>query len=147
MGAGWSAEIDDLGGNGSLSRRPRHGPAAKQMDVQMGNCLPTVFSIVDDQPESFVLLIHAEVRCDLSGSEKEMPEQVAVSAFGFTDAGKGLLRDDENMRRCLGGNVVKGEAKLVFMDDVRGNFPGNDLLKQSHVRTRSASPLPEVPDQ
>src|SRR5262249_30245536 len=61
--------------------------------------------------------------------EVQVAEQVAV---GFGDVGvcrDDLARDDQDMDRRLRVDVVKGQATVVLVDDLRGNLAVDYFLK------------------
>ncbi len=37
------------------------------------------------------------------------------------------------MGRCLGGDVTKGEAKVVFVNDVGGDFFAEDFTEKGQI--------------
>jgi hypothetical protein len=44
-----------------------------------------------------------------------------------------LLGDQEKMHRRLGGDVMKGQHFPVLVDLPAGDFPGNDLTKNTVI--------------
>jgi hypothetical protein len=42
-----------------------------------------------------------------------------------------LFRNEEEMNRRLGGNVVEGQEFVILIDLLTGNLPGNDLTKNT----------------
>lgn len=42
-----------------------------------------------------------------------------------------LFRDDEKMHRRLRGDVVESDDLVIFIDLLRGNFPGHDPAEQT----------------
>ena len=112
-----------------LSRRPLHGAAAEQVDVEVIDRLPPVGTGVDDQ---------AVARCgeallfgDLAGFEQQVAEQGAVLGSGVLHAGDDFLGDDEDVRRGLGLDVAESQTIVVLIDDVGGNFAADDFAKNS----------------
>ena len=44
-----------------------------------------------------------------------------------------LLRHEQRVHGCLGLDVVEREADVIFIDLVRGDFPGNEFAEQAIV--------------
>lgn len=100
--------------------------------MEMGNRFAAVATIINDEAEALVGRVHPEFRSDFSRDKKKMAEEVAVPRLGLSHSWDGLARDDENMGRSLGIDIVKGDCEIVFVDKVRGNLPGNDFFEQGH---------------
>ena len=107
--------------------------SAEEVDVEVGDGLAAVGAVVDCDAEAG--FGDAEFPCDLRSGEEKVAEDGLVFGGGFADARDGLLRDDENMHRCLRGNVPERAAEIVLVEDVGGDFPFVDFLEKSfHVR-------------
>lgn len=68
---------------------------------------------------------------DLSRRIKEMPERTFMFAGSFIQRRNVLARDDENVRRRLRAEVVKGDTNIVLVDLLRGNLARRDLTKNT----------------
>lgn len=70
---------------------------------------------------------------ELLGYEPRRVDEARVAAFGthLGDPRYLLPRDEEHMDRCLGVDVAECDAELVFVHDVRGDFPVDDLGEES----------------
>lgn len=93
----------------------------------MVDTLGAVLAIIDRDPEpagTFLL-------CQLLGHVHQMPQQVllVLSRLGQLRQPIPCLGNDEEMDGRLGGNVAKGQADVVLVDDVSGDFPGKDPVK------------------
>ena len=76
----------------ALSRRPVHGPSAKQMQMDMEHGLACVGIRVHDQPEAF--FCNALAVRDLRGYVKEMSDEGMVSFCNIQGCRNMLLRYD-----------------------------------------------------
>jgi len=62
-----------------------------------------------------------------------MPEQLCVLISSLSDIDNGLSWDDQEVGRRLRIDVSKGDAVLILIDNVRGDFTRNNLLKEGHA--------------
>ncbi len=99
------------------------------MNMEMGNRLPTVFSIVDDEAKPFVSFVDSEVARDFSGGQEEVSKNGFVFRPGFADPRDRFFRNDENVRRGLRRDVFERETTIVFMNDVGRDLAGDDLFE------------------
>src|SRR5690606_38095679 len=69
-----------------------------------------------------------------------------ITFFDVIDGGDGLFWDDQQVHRRLGVNVPKGQAEVVFIDDVRRDFPVDDFGENGfrHVRSLVVMSGPSV---
>jgi hypothetical protein len=102
--------------------------------MEVRDRLAAVGAVVDDEAEAFVGGVHAELGGDGTGGEEEVAEEFLVIRRGFADARNGFLGDDENVDGGLRIDVFEGEAKLVFVDNIGGDFAVDDLLEDAHGR-------------
>jgi hypothetical protein len=100
--------------------------------MEVRDRLTAVGAVVDDEAEAFVGGVHAELGGDGTGGEEEVAEEFLVIRRGFADARDGFLGDDENVDGGLRIDVFEGEAKLVFVDNIGGDFAVDDLLEDAH---------------
>ena len=56
-----------------------------------------------------------------------------VVGGGFGDASDWFFGNEKKVDRGLGRNVAEAEAEIVFVDDVGGDFPGDDFFEQGHI--------------
>jgi hypothetical protein len=57
--------------------------------------------------------------------------QANILRLQFHDIPDMLFRNEEEMNRRLGGNVVEGQEFVILIDPLTGNLPGNDLTKNT----------------
>lgn len=62
-----------------------------------------------------------------------MPEQGIVVGVRHADAWQRFARHNQDVGGCLGGNVVKGDAELIFMDEGGGDFLVADFFEEGFV--------------
>jgi len=99
------------------------------MNMQMKNGLPAgVIRIYHRAVPFFGKTLPAR---DLAGRQEKMAERFAVCFAGLIERGEMLARDDQNMRRRLRTDVVKGHAGLIFIDEFGRNFAPADLAENT----------------
>ena len=103
--------------------------SAEEVDVEVGDGFAAVGAVVDR--DAVAGFRDAEFPCDLRSGEQKVGEDGLVFGGGFADAWDGFFRDDENMHRCLGGNVPERAAKFILVEDFRRDFPVVDFLEES----------------
>ena len=59
-----------------------------------------------------------------------MAEEGLIFRAGFADACDQFFWDHQHMHRCLWLDIVNGDAELVLMGDLGGDFPSDDFLKE-----------------
>ena len=59
-----------------------------------------------------------------------MAEQRLIGGRGLDDARHGLLGENQGMRRGLRIDVADGEDEVIFVNDLRGDFAGDDFFKK-----------------
>ena len=103
----------------------------------MRDAFAGVFSVVDGQAKS--VFVQAKVACNIFGLQEQMAEHLTIIRFGLGDAGDRLFGNHQHVHGGLRVNVVKGEDEVVFVDNVGGDFAGDDFLKESHHTIISVS--------
>ena len=96
----------------------------------MGYGFSAVGAIVDDDPEAIFGV--AFLAGDLADFQEEMAQEHLVVGRAFGDANDWFFGNEKKVDRGLGRNVPEAEAEIVFVDDVGGNFPGDDFFEQGH---------------
>ncbi len=66
----------------------------------------------------------------LSRCQEEVTQDSPVVLRSLADPGDRLFRNDEDVHRCLGGDVAESAAQIVLMNDFRGNLAVVDFLKK-----------------
>ncbi len=103
-------------------------PPAQQVQMQVMNGLAAVRAGIDDQSMSVAELMRAgKVR----SYGHQMPQQRRMFFRNVGKRGEMLLRDDEQMRRCLRVNVGKGDALGIFVKELGGDNAGDDLAEEA----------------
>lgn len=97
--------------------------------MQMGDGFAAVRTVVDHQPIPAVL--QAQLPGDRGGLEQEISQEGLLTGLRLTDAGNGLLGDDQDMDGSLGIDVAKSENLVVLEHDLGGDFAGDDPFKES----------------
>ncbi|MCY1177436.1 hypothetical protein D9M73_177460 [compost metagenome] len=90
--------------------------------------LPTQFIAVHDDAEA---VFATQFLCQALGGEQDVPRQCLVVLGQVVQGANGFLRDHQEMYRCLWGNVVEGQNLVVLVNDLRRDFPVDDLGEQS----------------
>jgi hypothetical protein len=93
--------------------------------MQVVHCLPSVNSRVDDASKStFGKAFSSRY---FPGDNQQMTQQALVLLPGILNSGQWFFRDDQNVDRCLGIDVAKRHAAIVFVDDIGGYFTFDDF--------------------
>ena len=95
------------------------------MNMKMRDTFPTVWSIINNQPETEFMqtFLSGDGLCN----EDQVAEKRLIFDLGSRDTRYFLFRNDQNVDRCLGLDVVESQTKIVLMDDPGWNFTGDDL--------------------
>ncbi|KPX79892.1 hypothetical protein ALO59_200059 [Pseudomonas amygdali pv. mellea] len=98
------------------------------MHVNVINGLSAQIIAVHDHAEAFFT---TQFKGQTLRCEQDMPRQAFVFFGQIVQGPNGLFRDNQKMHGCLWGDVVKSQYLVIFVDDLRRNFPIDDLGKQS----------------
>src|SRR6266852_4959123 len=111
----------------ALTRRPMEFPTAEQVEMNVRHRLARAFFAVEHKP---VAVLQPELVGQLSGDQMHVPEQWPIF-FGQVGVGRDdlITRDDEDVDRGLRIDVAKGEALIVFVNDVGLDLPIDNLLE------------------
>ena len=96
--------------------------------------LAAVATIVDDDAKA--VIGESFFAGDVGGGEQEVAEPGLIGDVGLSHTCDGLARDHQDVNGCLRGDVAKGDAVLVFMDEGGRNFAVADFFEKglfSHV--------------
>lgn len=113
-----------------LPRGPGERAATEEMHMQMRDGFPAIGSVVDHEAKSGIR--QPFEFGDLSGGDKEMPEEVPVSGPGFSDPGDRTLGNHEDVNRRHGRDVPEGQAFGVLENNVRRDLARDDFLEKRH---------------
>ena len=99
--------------------------------MEMGYSLASVLAIVDDQ--AVTAFGNAFLAGDFGGDGEKVAEGGAVFDSGFSDPGNGFGRHHQNVGWGLRRDVAEGDAEIIAVDDVGGDFLVADLFEQGLV--------------
>ncbi len=118
------------------------GTTAKDMQVQMRHGLPAMLARVDNHP--IAARRDPFPRCDTCRDDEQMPEQCLVCRVACGEARDRLDRHDEQMYRRGRRDVAEGDAAVIAIDDITGNFTRDDAAKDRWGGTGSVTPSPRA---
>ena len=107
--------------------RPGQVAAAKNVYMQMIDCLTAVGSDIDDNPKP--VLGQTECSCGMYHCLQEPPQQESVVWASIQKVGQRPLRNDQEVRRRLRRGVAKSHRVIVFVENVGGYFAANDFAE------------------
>ncbi len=91
------------------------------MKMNMENGLAGIMAVIDDHPVS--ALIKTLFGSDGLGNKEQMPDELTVRDSETVNVCDVFFRHNERMDRRLGIEILKGDRKLVLVDDrCRGFF-------------------------
>lgn len=96
--------------------------------MEVGDGLAAVGAVVDDDAEA--VFLEALLFGDGGDAGHHVAEEGLVIVFGEGDAGNWFFGDEEEVGGCLGADVAEAEAEVVFVDDVGGDFAGDDFFEE-----------------
>ena len=106
--------------NGSAGR-PGEVATAEDVAVQVRHGFAAVRAVVDDEP---VAAFQIQFLRDLGGLEQQMAEQFVVVRRGLGDARDQLLRENQNVRRRLRGDVGRAMFFETLEEETFGKLFG-----------------------
>jgi hypothetical protein len=109
-----------------LSWWPRHGAAAQEVQVQVGDRLPGLFFAVDHQA---IAVANPQLLGQAGGYDVQVAKDIAVLLPDVRMRSDYFPGDNENMDRGLRIDVVEGQATIILVDKSRRDLPVNDLLE------------------
>jgi len=114
------------------ARRPGHGPAPENVEMQVENSLPGFGPVVHDQAAIFRAVFPGQLRAD--------PDDLADESFVFTcnraRAAEVFFGNDQKVLGCLGANVPEGENIFIFEQFFGRYFPVDDPAEKTGVAHR-----------
>lgn len=111
-----------------LSRWPGHGASAEQMDVDVIDGLPAVFSGIDHRSIAPSQSFGAS---NLSGYPVQMSDEGAVLAASMCNGADVLTRNDQHVHRCLRIDIGKGVALVVLVYGLGRDTSLDDPAKEA----------------
>ena len=119
----------NLGGPHALPRRPMHAPAAQKVQMQVSDRLSAVRFCVDH--ESKTGSVNLELARDSVCRPHKRGQKVAVVFFEFGDIGNMTFVRKQNMNRRLGVYVCETQHRVVFKNDLGGDFVIYDFTEEA----------------
>ena len=92
----------------------------------MVNRLPSLGTRVGNHTKTFG---EARFGGDPLDSQQEMSRQILVLTVQIRDGTYFLFRNHQQVDRRLGSNIMKRQAAVILLDNLRRNFTINDLLE------------------
>lgn len=92
----------------------------------MRNGFATIGTLVHDEAEA---VGKVEFFRESAGGEEQVAEEGLVGESGFADARDKFFRNDQQVNRCLGMHVVKGNAEVILVLELGGDFAVDDALE------------------
>ena len=104
--------------------------AGEHVGVDVKNCLTGVFSGIEHQSKIAVGVLGSKV----ASSGHDFSEECGVTFGEFRDIGELFgLGHDEQMHRCLRGDVTERDDSIGLENDVRRNLAVDDSAEDAHV--------------
>jgi hypothetical protein len=111
-----------------LARRPVHGAATKNMNVQMIDSLASIAAAVDDRAKAVAeTLFSRQVR----GDRQEVAEQRSMLFRSVRERLQMGARNDQKMHRGLGRDVAEGKHLLILVQRLDGNCAGSNFAEEA----------------
>lgn len=92
--------------------------------------LPAVIACIDHRA---VAVGESFFSGDLLSFDQEVAEEGVVLGGGVCEFRDVLFGDDQDVGGRLGGDVPEGEAEIVFVDDVGGDFFAEDFAEEGWI--------------
>ena len=96
--------------------------------MQVRHRFAGVRAVIDYEAEA--ILRQAQFPGNFGGFQQQMTELGLVFGLCFGDPRNGFLRDQEDMRGRLRGDVVESDDQVVLINNPGRDFTGDDFLKQ-----------------
>lgn len=113
------------------------------MHMQMRNRLTGVRPVVDHQPEAGI--VNPFLPRNRLRRHQQMPKKRLILRRGIAHPHNFLLGNNQNMHWRLRADVMKSQAKIIFISDPGWNFLRNDPGKnRAHIPTVTVAPAPRT---
>ena len=99
----------------------------------MENFLPAILIAIDD--EAVAARRNAFLLGYVPCHQQHTPDKFGVRIINIIDRGDSLIRHDEDVNGCQWVYIAKSGDPIVAIDDIGGDFPGNDARKKSSARS------------
>jgi hypothetical protein len=103
-------------------------PAGDNMQVQMENGLASALTVINNQAES---VFNTQLPGNVTRRQQQVSQQVLVMRLSIGQPGYSFFRDYQHMNGRLGRYIVNGNAMIILVDKLSGNFASDNLAKNS----------------
>lgn len=107
---------------------PEQFASSKQMKMEMVYLLSSIIAVVGDK--AVAGFVQADFGGDLLDEGCYLGHQLCGCRLETVDM---LFRNDENMDRCLGVEIMKRQETIIFRYSVIGYLSLYDLTKKTHI--------------
>ncbi len=121
-----------------LAWGPPHLPSAHNVQVEMVDLLSTFSVAVDNKPVARQPCIGG----NLVSGQNQMGDEALMIFCQVRNGGDVCFGDDQNVRRCLGTDVIERHDLVVLIGDVRPNFTADNFAENAVVAHVYASSQP-----
>lgn len=106
--------------------------------MQVRHAFAAIAAVIDHK--TVAILRQSDLLRDFRRFQQKVSEQLLILCLRLADALDRFARDDEDMRWGLRADVTEGHHLVIFIDDVRRDLAGGDLLEKrlTHAETISA---------
>src|SRR5258706_7147179 len=122
-----------------LSRRPGHGAAAEEMEMNMKNGLPRGRAAVEHDAKA--VLRDALLLGEAVGDGTTIADELVIVLLQLEQRRDVLHRHDQDMDRRLGPDVLEGDDRVVAIDDVALDLPFDDAAKKTVAHRPTSAPF------
>jgi hypothetical protein len=112
----------------ALSRRPCEVASTDEVEVNVEDGLTGAWAYVEDRT---ITVFDVAIASELGGDQLHVSEKLGVFECRLVQSFEMALRNDENVGRCAGIDVFKGEDAIVFVNLLRRNLAFDDLAKET----------------
>lgn len=95
------------------------------------NRLLTIATVIEDH--SIAVVIESELLRDSCYRTDIIADLLGIRTAKISESHPLMLGYDQDMERGLGRDVMKGQDRFVFKDDIRRNLLVQDLVEESHT--------------
>ena len=105
----------------------------------MWHAFAGVRAVVENEPETF--FVQPKFARDFTCFQEQMAQHLMILRLGLGNSRDWFLGDDEYVCGRLRVDVIEGQHQVVFINDVRWNFTGENLRKDCFSHGRDYEPL------
>ena len=109
------------------ARRPGHGPAAENVEMQVEDGLSRLGAVIHDQPAVFRAVFPGQLRADAD----DLADERLVLGGNRPRAAEMFLGNDQKMGGRLGGDVPEGNDLIVLMQFFGRDFTAGDPAEKT----------------